>query len=227
MNLSLPKKDPSELMLYLWKIQDLPKISEKELLYLISFELFLVSPQKALQLIQNCLKNNILIKHPDDTLSLNKDLETTLTRWQQERKKQIVKREQLKAQKKTTLTKYQKQPTSDFNVLLKAFLDKGTINRAVAVSEDAFDIQTLDFGGGVLIAKVKGSKTEPYHIEINTKEKILAHDCHDFVSRRSKNKQFCKHLARLFLLLKEKDSEGTIEMLNEIAESVSKWNFGA
>jgi hypothetical protein len=224
-NLSIPKKDPSELMLYLWKIIDIPKVSEEKLVYLISFDLFLVSPAQALKLIQNSIKNDILVKNPDKTISLNNQLKNTLSKWQSKRKKQIRKREQLHTQGETTLKDFKKESQSDFNVILKAFLDKGTINRAVTVSENAFSDQKIDIKGGLLNAKVSGSKEEPYIIKIDMDEKTIMHDCHDFVTRRSRDKKFCKHLARFFLLLKEQDRELATNILNKIADDITEWDF--
>jgi len=225
MNLKIPKKDPSELMLYLWKIIDLPKISEKDLLYLISFEFLLVSPEQGLKLIQNCVKKNILIKNSDNTISLNKELQHKLSTWQKKRKNKIIKNEKIKVEREATLTKFKKESKSDFNVILKAFLDKGTINRAVTVSEDAFNFQTQDIDKGIIKAKVSGSKKEPYIIHIDMNNKTLKHNCHDFVNRRSKNKKFCKHLTKFFLILKDKNEELAIKVLNTIANSIPDWEF--
>jgi hypothetical protein len=225
MNLKIPKKDPSELMLYLWKIFDLPQISEKDLLYLISFELLLVSPEQALKLIQNSLKKNILIKNSDTTISLNKELQNKLSTWQKKRKNKIIKNEKMNAERQATLIKFKKESKSDFNVVLKAFLDKGTINRAVTVSEDAFNFLIVDLDKRMIEATVSGSKKKPYIIQIDMNNKTLKHDCHDFITRRSKNKKFCKHLTKFFLILKDKNEDLAIKVLNTIADSIPNWEF--
>ena len=108
---------------------------------------------------------------------------------------------------------------------MKAFLDKGTINRTVSISEDDFAISEFNFEKGIIKTEVTGSKAEPYIIEVNTKNKKIIHDCHDFQTKRSVNKKFCKHLAKLFLLLKEKDEESATNFLSEIAENINKWEF--
>ena len=56
-------------------------------------------------------------------------------------------------------------------------------------------------------------------------EKILKHDCHDFQTKRAQNKKFCKHLAKLFLLLKEKDEKRATLFLENITKDVNKWDF--
>ena len=108
---------------------------------------------------------------------------------------------------------------------MKAFLDKGTINKTVSISDEDFAITEFSFEKGIIKTEVTGSKKEPYLIEINTKNQKLIHNCHDFETRRLENKKFCKHLAKLFLLLKEKDEESATNFLSEIAENINKWEF--
>ena len=93
--------------------------------------------------------------------------------------------------------------STNFSVLINAFVDKGTLNRSVSVSDTAFEILKFDRSKGIIKSKVKGSKEETYIIEIDIDAKILRHTCHDFESRRADMKKFCKHIAKLFLLLKD------------------------
>jgi hypothetical protein len=228
MNLKVPQKDPQQLILYLWKIIDLPKISKKDLLYDISFKFFLVSPSGANKLIQQSIKKGYLTQNPDNTLSLSNSLEQQLNSWQQSRKNKIVRRQQLREKQASDLKELKQSKGSDFSTLLKAFLDKGTLNRAVTVSEDSFNIKDVDLKKGIISGDVSGSKEEPYIIEINSNEKVLKHNCHDFRERRAPNKKFCKHLAKLFILLKEKKDDGTVvEFLGKIGDSINEWDFKA
>ena len=65
----------------------------------------------------------------------------------------------------------------------------------------------------------------PYIIEISTIEKVLKHDCHDFEAKRAQNKKFCKHLAKLFLVLKDKDEIVATTFLENITKDINKWEF--
>ncbi len=226
MNLKIPQKAP-EFIIFLWKIIDLPKISRKDLLYEISFKLFLASPSNAEKLIENSLKRGLLIKNSDSTISLSENLSKRLNSWQQSRKNQIKKRIKIDQQQRSDLKQFKRTTSSDFNTLLKAFLDKGTLHRAVSVSDSAFNILSLDLDEGMIKAEVSGSKEEPYIIEMSLDNKYLKHNCHDFIERRANNKKFCKHLAKFFLLLKEKNEELTLNLLNKIARSINEWNFSA
>ena len=72
-----------------------------------------------------------------------------------------------------------------------------------------------------------GTKEESYNISINTNDKIIKHNCHDFETRRSQEKKFCKHLVKLFFLLKDENQEQTEQFLSRIGENIDDWDFTA
>jgi len=227
MNFSLPLKNNEELILYIWKIIDLPNISINDLLYKISFELFLQSPEEALEFIQRSIKRNLLKKDEKDYLRLSQNLEKKLKNWQLERKNIISSKFNSSRKIDSLIDDLKAEKGSDFSTLIKAFLDKNTINRAANLSDKAFKINSLDFDKGLIKAEVVGSKKEYYLIEIDAENKILYHDCYDFETRRAENKKFCKHLAKLFLLLKEKNERNIVVFLNKIAENINDWKFSS
>lgn len=225
MNLAIPREDNTELLLYLWKIIDLPNITLNNLLYKISYELVLIPPDKASAFVKDCLKSNLLTKDDNGKLSLSTSLNEKLKTWQKKRKNEIL--EKINTTKKTAqmTSIIEKDETTSFSILLKSFVEKGTINRAANISSTDFDIKELNTTKGVMKSTVSGSKEEPYYIEIDINKKLLKHNCHDFETRRSKNKQFCKHLARFFLLLKEKKEDSAEFFLKDLAENIDKWEF--
>ncbi len=227
MNLVVPRNNTSELVLYVWKIIDLPKISKKDLLYKISFELFLMVPEKATIFIDKSIKSEFLIEDGQKNISLTSSLKKKLKSWHSIRKDEIICN--IEATRKNLSVKERIKENSKINygVLLRAFSDKGTLNRAISVTDDSFDIKRFDFNEGIIIAKVKGSQKQTYNIGIDINKKELFHDCHDFISKRAKNKQFCKHLTKLFLVLKERDEDSVIGFLKEIALYIDDWSFTA
>ncbi|MFW9897767.1 MAG: hypothetical protein ACFFDO_00705 [Candidatus Thorarchaeota archaeon] len=227
MNISLPRKSTEELLLFIWKIIDLPNISINDLLYKISFELFLQSPEEALEFIQHSIKRNLLKKDDKDYLKLSQNLDKKLKNWQLERKNIISSKFNSSRKIDSLIVDLKAEKGSDFSTLIKAFLDKNTINRAANLSDEAFKINALDFDKGLIKAEVAGSKKEYYIIEIDTKNKILYHNCNDFETRRAENKKFCKHIAKLFLLLKEKNERNIVVFLNKIAENINDWEFSS
>ncbi len=213
------------MTLYIWKIIELPFISTSDLAYKISFELFLFSPKDAKEFIKKAIHNGLLIVGDNNKLSLSDDLALELKNWHKKRRVEISK----KVNKTKSITQYtekfKKNDSNKFNILLKAFLDSGTINRAVLVSDSAITLRIIEPQGKIIKAEVQGSRKIPYLIEISTIEKVLKHDCHDFKTKRVQNKKFCKHLAKLFLLLKERDEKGATTLLENIAKDINKWEF--
>ncbi|MHA2007151.1 MAG: hypothetical protein ACXABO_08520 [Promethearchaeota archaeon] len=225
MNLAIPQNNISELLLYFWKIIDLPYISLNEMLHRISYKLFLLTPEKATLFINNCLKSNHLIKDAKGNLILSDPMNHKLRTWQEKRKKEIIARRI--STKKISLLKNElgSEKSSIFSTLIKSFVERETLNRAVGVSNSAFNIEQFDREIGVVKASVSGTNIDAYTIEIDTNKKILKHNCHDFETRRSKNKKFCKHLTKLFLLLKDKNKNHTEFFLKDLVENIDKWDF--
>lgn len=224
MSLEIPKNNATELLIYLWKIIDLPYISLQNLIYTISFNLFILPPEDARTFIKKAVEKKLL-KIDENKISLSPTLKKRIETWQEKSKNKIKNNLELRKEHifKPNRTVEIKKP--EFNVLLRAFLDRGTINRAAAIPNDAFQILTFDDAKGIIKAEVSGSKEKPYKIEINTNEMLLTHGCHDFKTRRSINKKFCKHLVKLFLLLKKKDEEKTLDFLIKISNNINEWEF--
>ncbi|MBA7612717.1 hypothetical protein ES703_19954 [subsurface metagenome] len=227
MNFAIPRNNNSEMLLYIWKIIDIPKVSQNDLLYKISFELFLFPPNEAISFINNCLDNQLLVKDNNLNFTLSKNLNQQLKNWQKKRKKAVLKKIVSSKQITQIQNDTGKEKSTNFNVLINSFTDKGTLNRSVSISDTAFEILECDSAKGILKSRVKGSKEESYIIEINTKKKLVCHNCHDFVTRRADNKKFCKHLTKLFLLLKDKDETIAEFFLSKLAENINTWDFTA
>ena len=225
MNFAIPRNNNSEMVLYIWKIIELPSISLSDLLYELSFELFLFSPNGASQFIQKVVDNNFLIEIPNNMFKLSHNLELKLKNWHIKRKAQILKKIESSKKETQEIDNYDKNNLNKFNTLLKAFLDKGTINRAVTVSDGAFNIIKFDSKSKFIKAEVKGSNDAPYNIEISINDKFIKHNCHDFQINRVKNKKFCKHLAKLFLLLKKKNEKSALFFLESITNEINNWDF--
>ncbi|MGV9202624.1 MAG: hypothetical protein ACOC44_01215 [Promethearchaeia archaeon] len=223
MNFKVPKK-ASALLLYIWKIIEQPSISLNDLLYQISFNLFILPPKKTKAFITLALKKNLLQKVNGEKIALSNNLQTRLDRWQQKRK-EIIQKNIADSQVISTVAGPSSTEGPEFNVLYKSFADKGTINRAVSVSRDSFTFITLDKTQGIVKLEVQGSKEEPYQIEINRTTQLIKHDCHDYRERRKRNKKFCKHLAKLFLILKDKDEEFAVQLLQNLSETIDQWSF--
>ncbi|MFX1496861.1 MAG: hypothetical protein ACFFBH_05000 [Promethearchaeota archaeon] len=225
MSFSIPRQKISDMVLYIWKIINLPYISFNDLLYIISFELFLYNPKEAEEFITNAIKRKYLIQDDNNNLRLSENLSLELKGWQENRKSEIL--QKINSIKRQNELEYQFQQNnkSEFNILLKGFSDKPTLNRAVSILGSAFKFQLINLNKGLIKASVRGSEDQPYIIEIDSNNKSIMHNCHDFQTRKSKEKRFCKHLVRLFLLLKEKDEISSVSLLKKISVEIEEWDF--
>ncbi len=225
MNIIIPRNNNSEMLLYLWKIIDLPFLSSFDLLFTISYDFFFLPPDRALSFISSCITDQLLIKDNEQNLKLSPALENRLKNWQKKRTNDII--DKINDYKSITHLKNEIKTglTTNFNNLIKSFIDVETLNRAAAISNSSYKLNEVDTKKGIIKSKVAGSKEESYLIEIDITNKFIRHDCHDFETRRATSKKFCKHLIKLFLLLKDKNEDIAVYFLNKILENIDDWDF--
>ena len=53
--------------------------------------------------------------------------------------------------------------------------DKGSINRAVSIKNDAVNLLDVNFDIGQIKAEIAGTKEEPYKVEIDSKKMVIIH----------------------------------------------------
>jgi len=224
-NFAIPRGNTSEMVLHIWKIIELPSIQQDDLLHKISFELFLFSPKEAKEFINVVIHKGYLMIDDDERIKLSESLRLKLNKWHEKRKAHISEKKKKVNDLKEFTNESKNNDINKFKILLKALLDKGTINRAVTESDSAYDFSYIDSGQKIIKAEVQGSQKIPYNIEINISEKVIKHNCHDFRTKRAVNKKFCKHLAKLFLLLKIKNADLALHFLESITRDINNWDF--
>jgi hypothetical protein len=224
MKFDIPQDLPN-LILYIWKIINLPNISFEDLIFNISFEMMLFSPEEAEETISKALKSGLLLKDKDDLIKLSDNLAKELLQWQESRKTQIGKNLEERKSFLKFKDDFSKTNSGKFNILLKAFLDKGTLDRAATISDGSLKNLVFDINKGSLKTEIEGSKEKNYKIEISIKEQTLIHNCHDFETKRARNKKFCKHLVKLFLYLRKNDESSAISFLQGISKEINSWDF--
>jgi hypothetical protein len=172
MKFSVPRDHPDEMVLYVWKIVDLPYIFKDNLLYNLIFKYFIFTPDKASAFIDDALKQGYLVQDKN-FIRLSNELDQKHMEWQKKRNREI--KNNLISRKKRTIAvqKIQINSGDKFNKLLKKIIDSAALNRAVIVSDDAIDIIKVDKAKGVLEAIIKGTKEESYIVNINLEKRIL------------------------------------------------------
>jgi hypothetical protein len=226
MKFIIPRDHPDEMVLYVWKIVDLPHIFKDKLLYNLIFKYFIFTPDKALAFIDDALKQGYLVQDKN-IIKLSDELNQQFIEWQKKRNQEIKNNLISRKKRIKTMKGIQINSGDKFNHLLKKIIDSAALNRAVAISDDAIDIIKIDKAKGILEARIKGTKEESYIANINLKKRILLHNCHDFETRRAKAKHFCKHLIKLFLTLRKENPELAIYFLENIIKQINNWEFSS
>jgi uncharacterized protein YecE (DUF72 family) len=103
--------------------------------------------------------------------------------------------------------------TGDLNAMILAFVDKKRFERA---KEEKSDVKILEMDENVVKGKVK-----EYDFEIRKDKKEMTHYCEDW-KKRVGTKQFCKHIASVFLCMPEETSK---EILKEVITKLDEWKF--
>ncbi len=225
MNFAIPHNNSLEMLSYIWKVIDTPYISQNDLLYEISFVLHILPPVETVTFINKCIEDEFLLRDDNQNLKLSNHLYKKIKNWNIQRKYEILEKINSRKNIVNLQTEFDKDNTDNFNLLLKRFTDKSTLNRAATVSNSSFELIEFSSTQGLIKSKIAGSREELYLVEIDTNRKILNHNCDDFKTRRAENKKFCKHLTKLFLFLKDKDIVSAEFFLNELVKKLDSWEF--
>ncbi|MBS7609297.1 DUF72 domain-containing protein [Candidatus Bathyarchaeota archaeon] len=98
--------------------------------------------------------------------------------------------------------------------LLRAFMEPYLIDRCHEISDEEIIFKRMD-------SKGFEATIRQYRILVDTSKRTIFHDCPDW-SRRILNKDFCKHLGRIFLSMEPKKAS---EILEQILKEKDNWSF--
>lgn len=115
---------------------------------------------------------------------------------------------------------------TDFNFMLKQFTEKKDLYKSASLKEEDYHISKYASSLQTLRVIVHRLGKEPYFIFINLAEKLISHGCGRFKELNTNNsKKFCKHLVKLFLILKEKEPDLSISILRHIYRHREGFSF--
>jgi len=97
---------------------------------------------------------------------------------------------------------------------LSKFADRARIERAKTIADD--EIKILEHSNDRIAAKIRD-----YEIVVNLGDRRILHDCPDW-ARESRDKKFCKHVARLFYELPEREA---VDIVKRISSETDRWEF--
>ncbi len=106
-------------------------------------------------------------------------------------------------------------------ILYFSYLD---IDRAPKKIDDVIVTQ-LEVRDDIIEASFQGSEGD-YRLLIDYKNKVIKHNCRDFIHNRMRIKKFCKHLTKVFIDLKEQNTQSYVKnLLNSIYLCLDRWEF--
>lgn len=103
--------------------------------------------------------------------------------------------------------------SEDLKTMILVFVDEKRFERA---EEEKNSVKVLEMSDN----RIKG-KVKEYDFEIKINEKEIVHSCEDW-KKRTSTKQFCKHIASVFLCLPEETSK---RILKDVIKSLDEWDF--
>lgn len=228
MAFSIPS-DLRGIVLYWWKIIDRPQVVKDHLYNFIAFELYLTTLNKAKKMVEQAIKMGFL--QEDDSMeyvSLTKDLQQELESWQiAGREKALKIQEQLEkdwlSDKKVTINQR-------YNALLVDLIDPAIFEKSGTMRASWIKLEST-----INDPKIQGTARDydendnkvVYPFQIDLSDKIIAHNCPDFINLRQSKKQLCDHLGRVIIKLFSSDPEKTVELLETIVHNKSQWRFDA
>jgi hypothetical protein len=184
-------KDPLRLVDYTFRALGKTRIPLQQLVFFISFDLRAFPPSKMLQLVQNLQAKDQLEIHEGIVFQ-----------------PQDVKPEPESPDSSSPVT------LGDF---LRLFVSSSRLTRAVGMADKAVEFQRVSSTPLKIQATVHGSTD--YVIELDEGRKSISHDCPDWL-RVSVLHRFCKHVAKLLLLL---DEEEALRILHSLQKD--SWEF--
>ncbi|HEC37718.1 hypothetical protein LCGC14_0720290 [marine sediment metagenome] len=106
-------------------------------------------------------------------------------------------------------------------ILYFSYLDIDRVPRII----DDVKVTQLEVLEDRIIASFQGSEGD-YRLLIDYKNKIIKHNCRNFIHNRMRIKKFCKHLTKVFIDLRDQNTRFYVKnLLNSIYLCLDRWEF--
>lgn len=223
-----PPNTLQDLLIYVWKIVDLPRINKDRLINMIALDLYLASPPNARELIMKAINTGLLLENPDtEEIWLSPALEKPVNDWQVEG---IEKRKQIQSM----LNEPWRSPiplTDDlkFNVYIREIADVLVWEKALKIRSSMINANQEELKGKVE-GKIKNIDVETeekseYSFSIDFDHNIISHSCPEYDTLRKTQKKLCPHLAAVINRAYAKNKTQTMEIVRKMVLDWTKWNL--
>jgi hypothetical protein len=228
MDLNIPTSD-NDFFKYLWRIMGWKEISKSELIRTVSYKIMLpYSPSHLNKKIITAIKKGYLIEQ-GNKITISKNILNDLEKEKEKSKNYfpILFPTQCigdRIEESIDIWRYSEKK-SGFIDLMKQVFNKSEIENGKKIQSEKIQIKDSDEKNQIIEAMVEGSKGERYILKIDIKNKIIIHDCHDFIQNKMKKNEFCKHFFRTILKFKKSSPELVELFLNRIKSNRDRWQF--
>ncbi|KKM82724.1 hypothetical protein LCGC14_1316610 [marine sediment metagenome] len=87
-------------------------------------------------------------------------------------------------------------------------------------------LKTLRMRNHETIVSVIAGSGQDYNLSIDLKNRIITHDCPNYINERKKIKKFCKHITKAFLDIKKESGEQYVtNILKSMYLNLDEWEF--
>jgi hypothetical protein len=220
-----PPKTLQDLLIYVWKIIDLPRINKDHLINAIALDFYLASPSNARELVIKAINAGLLLEDQDtEEIRLSTELEKTVSEWQNEGKNKRL-------QIQSILNESWRNPipiTDDlkFNVYIREIADVIVWEKALKIRTSMIETSQEDFQniieGSAKHFDSESEKILQYPFKIDFKNKLITHFCPEYDSLRKAQKKLCPHLAAVF---NRSYAKNKAETMNTVRQMVIDWSF--
>ena len=187
-------RTPLLLVDYVFRALGKTEIPLQQLVFFIAFDLRQLPPSKARNLLLK-LHNNKEIEIQDDIVFQPKGVVSV--------SESVVERSPT--------------PSSGLGDQLRLFVSSSRLSRAVGMDDQSIEFDRVSQNPLKIEAAVHG--TREYRLELDEELRKIAHDCPDW-RRVSVLHRFCKHVAKLFLLLEKEEALRLLQSLQ-----THSWEF--
>jgi len=172
-------RNPLGLVRYAFRALGRDQVTFRELWLFISFDLRQMPPSKARRMIQQLAEEGMLELRGDWVLLSPR------------------------GRSEATTEVEASTPLASLGELLRGFVSSSRLSRAVGMDDTAVEITKKTDKPLRIEAVVHG--THDYSLLLDEETRIISHDCPDW-KRTRLLRRFCKHVAKLFLLLPHDDA---------------------
>lgn len=184
-------RNPLQLVDYAFQALGKDRVSLQKLVFFISFDLRQYPPSRVMKILLD-LQEKGLLKIVDDV---------------------VVRPQVILPEFEPTVP----SSSADLGELLQLFVSSSRLSRAVGMDDNAIDLQRISQNPLRIRAIVHGSRK--YALELDEELKQISHDCPDWQRVRVIHR-FCKHVAKLFLLLEKDEALRVLRSLQK-----DSWEF--